>query len=284
MSTEHPDAPTAVPPRERSGRAAQRTDTGPSDRPPVAIVTGGSRGLGRALVAGLLDDGWSVVTDGRDGPRLHDTALELTAGRPGWDARLTAVVGDVADPGHRRDLVAAAAGAGRLELLVLNAGDLGPSPLPHLADLASDDLLDVLAANVVAPHALVRDALPALRASHGTVVAITSDAASEAYEGWGAYGASKAALEHLARVLAEEEPALTVHRIDPGDLRTDMHQAAFPAEDIADRPEPAVAVPGILALVHRRPPSGGRWRAQEETPAPPTDDHHDAPALGGAIA
>ncbi|HEX2575283.1 MAG TPA: SDR family NAD(P)-dependent oxidoreductase, partial [Aquihabitans sp.] len=157
----------------------------------------------------------------------------------------------------------AVAAAGRLDLLVLNAGDLGPSPLPHVRDLHPDDLAAVLAANVVAPQALVWEALPALRTAGGTVVAVTSDAAVEAYEGWAAYGASKAALEHLARVLAEEEPAIAVHRIDPGDLRTDMHQAAFPGEDISDRPEPEAAVPGILAVVRRRPPSGRRWRAQD---------------------
>lgn len=240
---------------------------------PVALVTGGSRGLGRALVAGLLDDGWSVVTDGRDAARLAATADGLTGDHLGGPDeagarradRLVPIAGDVADPAHRQDLLAAAVRRfGRLDLLVLNAGDLGPSPLPHVADLSGD----VLVANVVAPHALVRDALPALRAAGGTVVAITSDAAAEAYEGWGAYGASKSALEHLARVLAEEEPAIAVHRIDPGDLRTDMHQAAFPGDDISDRPEPEIAVPAILAIVRRRPPSGGRWQAQAVTADP----------------
>ncbi|QXC63372.1 SDR family oxidoreductase [Aquihabitans sp. G128] len=244
---------------------------------PVALVTGGSRGLGRALVDGLLADGWSVVTDGRDADRLAATAAELRAADPTAGDRLVALAGDAADPAHRDDLLAATDAAGGLDLLVLNAGDLGPSPLPRLADLGEDDLAAVLAANVVAPHALARAALPQLRAAHGTVVAVTSDAAAEAYEGWGAYGASKAALEHLARVLAEEEPDLAVHRIDPGDLRTDMHQAAFPGEDISDRPEPATAVPGILAVVHRRPPSGGRWQAQAVT-ADPTSVPQGAPS------
>lgn len=243
-----------------------------TDHRPVALVTGGSRGLGRALVAGLLADGWHVVTDGRDADRLAATAARLD------HPELEAIAGDVADRHHRAELLAAARAAGGLDLLVLNAGDLGPSPLPRLADLGDADLAAVLAANVVAPHALLRDALPALRAGAATVVAVTSDAAAEAYEGWGAYGASKAALEHLARVLAEEEPALAVHRIDPGDLRTDMHQAAFPGEDITDRPEPESAVPGILAIVRRRPASGGRWRAQHEVPAAtPTSP-------GGAVA
>jgi len=229
----------------------------------VALVTGGSRGLGEALVDGLLDRGWDVITDGRDTARLDAATEQARARHP--DARLTPVAGDAGDPTHQADLLAAVHDAGRLDLLVLNAGDLGPSPLPRLAELTDDDLTAVLAANVVAAHSLTRTFLPALRASEGTVVAITSDAAAEAYEGWGAYGASKAALEHLARVLAEEEPAVAVHRIDPGDLRTDMHQAAFPGEDISDRAEPSSAVPGILAVVERRPPSGGRWSAQAET-------------------
>lgn len=246
---------------------------------PVAIVTGGSRGLGRALVAGLLADGWSVVTDSRDADRLAATAADLVGdptdpndrGDSRGTDRLVPIAGDVADPAHRQDLLSEAAGRfGRLDLLVLNAGDLGPSPLPQVADLSDDDLSGVLGANVVAPHALTRDALPALRAAAGTVVAITSDAAAQAYEGWGAYGASKAALEHLARVLAEEEPTVAVHRIDPGDLRTDMHQAAFPGEDISDRPEPEAAVPGIISVVRRRPPSGGRWKAQDVTADPST--------------
>lgn len=241
-------------------------------RPPVAIVTGGSRGLGRALVAGLLDQSWTVVTDARTSEALADAAAELLTAHgladDGGTDRLEAIAGDVGDPRHRADLLAAADRAGGIDLLVLSAGDLGPSPLPHLADLEPDDLAEVLRANVVAPHALLRDALPTLRRSRGTVIAVTSDAAVEPYEGWGAYGASKAALEHLARVLAEEEPDLTVHRVDPGDLRTAMHQAAFPGEDISDRPEPETAVPGIVELLRRHPPSGGRWRAQDLAPEP----------------
>lgn len=234
---------------------------------PVALVTGGSRGLGRALVLGLLEAGWSVVTDGRRADVLS-AATEAARARFGdavVDTHLDAIPGDVASATHRRELIAAIDRRGRLDLLVLNAGDLGPSPLPRLADLDPDDLSAVLSANVTVPHALTRDLLPALRADRATVVAITSDAAAEAYPGWGAYGASKTALEHLARVLAEEEPTLAVHRVDPGDLRTDMHQAAFPGEDISDRPEADVAVPGILAIVGARPASGGRWSAQSPT-------------------
>lgn len=238
------------------------------ERPKVALVTGGSRGLGRALVAGLWQAGWSVVTDGRDAHRLAATARAIEP--PAHDDRpdtipvpeLVAIAGDQGDAAHRFALLDATRQRGGVSLLVLNAGDLGPSPLPRLADLAPSDLAAVLHANVVAPHALVRDALPQLRASHGTVIAITSDASAEAYEGWGGYGASKAALEHLARVLAEEEPDVTVLRVDPGDLRTDMHQAAFPGEDISDRPAAEAAVPGLLALAARPPATGTRWRAQ----------------------
>lgn len=252
----------------RPDTPSPRRPPSPAGGPPtggagVALVTGGSLGLGRALVAGLLADGWSVVTDARRPGPLADAVAELHERfGPTTAHRLVAVAGDAGDSAHRRELLAAVDRLGPLDLLVLNAGDLGPSPLPHLADLHPQDLAAVLAANVVAPHALVHDALGRLRDARGTVVAITSDAAAEAYEGWGGYGASKAALEHLARVLAEEEPALAVHRVDPGDLRTAMHQAAFPGEDISDRADPASAVGPILRLVHDRPDSGGRWQAQ----------------------
>jgi NAD(P)-dependent dehydrogenase (short-subunit alcohol dehydrogenase family) len=212
-----------------------------------------------------------VVTDGRDPTTLADLVADAASRSPQRADALTAVAGDQADAAHRADLLAAADAFGGLDLLVLNAGDLGPSPLPSIGNLASDDLTAVLAANVVAPHALVRDSLERLRSNEATVVAVTSDAAAQAYEGWGAYGASKAALEHLARVLAEEEPKVRVHRIDPGDLRTDMHQAAFPGEDISDRADPASAVPGFLAVIEGHRPTGGRWRAQDLTePSSPT--------------
>jgi NAD(P)-dependent dehydrogenase (short-subunit alcohol dehydrogenase family) len=215
----------------------------------TAIITGASRGFGHALAAQLAVDGWHLVIDGRDGDALAAAAATM-------GARVTAVPGDVTDAAHRAALVRIAEDLGGLDLLVNNAGTLGPSPLPRLRDLDPDALRDVLETNVVAPLALVQAALPLLAASGGAVVALTSDAAVDAYEGWGAYGASKAALDHLGRVLAVEEAGVAVWSFDPGDMRTAMHQAAFPGEDISDRPEPATVVPALLRLLALRPPSG----------------------------
>jgi NAD(P)-dependent dehydrogenase (short-subunit alcohol dehydrogenase family) len=223
----------------------------------VAIVTGASQGLGRALAEGLLDDGWSLIVDGRRADALAQAAAELRPHvAPG--AELVALAGDVTDPDHRRRLADAARSLGGLDLLVNNAGGLGPSPLPALADLPVDELRHLSEVNVVAPLALVQETIGLLRASRGPgrIVLVTSDAAAEAYPGWGAYGATKAALEQLGAVLAEEESELLVWRVDPGDLRTPMHQAAFPGEDISDRPEPAVVVPAFVELVRSRHPSG----------------------------
>jgi NAD(P)-dependent dehydrogenase (short-subunit alcohol dehydrogenase family) len=173
------------------------------------------------------------------------------------------VAGDVTDPRHRADLVEAARDLGGLDLLVNNASHLGPSPQPRLADYRADELARVYEVDVLAPHALLREALPLLRRSVGTVVNVSSDAAVEAYEGWGGYGSAKAALDQLTAVLAVEEASLRVYALDPGDMRTAMHQAAFPTEDISDRPEPGtVAVPAVRALLAHRPPSG-RYRAAD---------------------
>ncbi|MCW2533999.1 MAG: Short-chain dehydrogenase/reductase, partial [Blastococcus sp.] len=215
----------------------------------TALITGASRGLGRALAAALSDRGWRLVLDGRDAGRLTSTVAAL----PRRDL-ITAVPGDVADPRHRAALADAV--GPRLDLLVNNASELGPSPLPHLADLRAEEFLRVLAVNAVAPLALVQAVLPALRSAHGTVVDISSDAAVEAYAGWGGYGASKAALDQLTAVLAVEHADLRVYAVDPGDMATDMHQAAFPGEDISDRPAPETVVPALLALVDGDLPSG----------------------------
>jgi NAD(P)-dependent dehydrogenase (short-subunit alcohol dehydrogenase family) len=223
---------------------------------PVAIVTGGSRGLGRAIAAALLDRGWTVVVDARRGADLDATAGELNS------PRLIAVPGDVAEPAHRAALLVAATGAGPLRLLVNNASRLGPSPQPRLADYLATDLLAVYTTNVFAPLALIQAALPGLADNRGIIVNVTSDAAVEAYEGWGGYGSSKAALDHLSAILAAENPDVGVYAFDPGDMRTEMHQAAFPGEDISDRAEPESVVPGLLRLLDTRPASG-RYRAHD---------------------
>jgi NAD(P)-dependent dehydrogenase (short-subunit alcohol dehydrogenase family) len=228
----------------------------------TALITGASRGLGLALAAGLAREGFDLIIDARDAAALDAAAGALRAGGPS----VTAVAGDVTDPEHRAALLAAA--SGRLDLLVNNAGTLGVSPLPALADYPPDELRAAFEVNVIAPIALTQLALPLLRASGGAVLNITSDAAVEAYAGWGGYGAAKAALEQASNVLAAEEPTLRVWWADPGDLRTDMHQLAFPGEDISDRPEPSSVVPAFLRLVTQRLPSG-RYRAAHLMPSEP---------------
>ena len=225
----------------------------------TALVTGASRGLGRALSAALADRGWRLVLDGRDAERLATAVAALP-----HPELVTAVPGDVADPQHRAALAEAV--GPRLDLLVNNASNLGPSPLPQLADLPPEQFLRVLTVNTVAPLALVQAVLPALRLAHGTVVDLSSDAAVEAYAGWGGYGASKAALDQVTAVLAVEHPELRVFAVDPGDMATDMHQSAFPGEDISDRPAPETVVPALFALLDGDRPSG-RYRAADLVPA-----------------
>lgn len=220
---------------------------------PLALITGSSRGLGLALAHGLARRGWQLLLDARTSGPLAEAAAALPAGQ------VTTLTGDVTDPQHRAQLVRQVEVSGRLDLLVANASTLAGSPQPSLAQLDTPDLERTMAVNLVAPHALVRDLLPSLRSAAGTVVTVSSDAAVEAYPGWGAYGASKAALDHLARTLAAEEPDLRAYAVDPGDLRTRLQQQAFPDEDISDRPEPASVVPALLHLLDERPPSG-RYR------------------------
>src|SRR5918998_821058 len=224
--------------------------------PPTALVTGASRGLGAALAEALNRRGWRLVVDGRAPDRL---AAGVAA--PPRPALVPAVAGDVADPAHRAALAAAV--PGRLELLVNNASELGPTPLPRLADLPPTALERVLAVNTVAPLALVQAVLPALERADGVVLDISSDAAVEAYEGWGGYGASKAALDQLTAVLAAENPSLRLYAVDPGDMNTDMHQAAYPGEDISDRPAPETVVPALLRLLGDDAPPSGRYRAAD---------------------
>jgi len=223
---------------------------------PVALITGASLGLGRALATELARRGWSIVVDGRRADLLDDLVRGLAPGS------VTALPGDVADPTHRTALLAAVQRHGRLDLLVNNASSLGPSPLPPLRDHPIDQLAAVYEIDVLAPVALIQLHHPLLVASAGTVVNITSDAGVEAYEGWGGYGSAKAALDQVTAVLALEEPTLKVYAFDPGDMRTEMHQQAFPGEDISDRPGPESVVPALLTLVDGRPASG-RYRARD---------------------
>ena len=225
---------------------------------PKALITGASQGFGRALLTALVAQDWTCVVDARDARALREATATL--------AGVRAVPGDVADPDHRADLVAAT--DGRVDLLVHNASTLGPSPLAQLTDYPLDALRRVFEVDVVAPLALTQIALPALRAAPTpTVVVLSSDAAVEAYPSWGGYGSAKAALDHVAAVLAVEHPELRVYAFDPGDMRTAMHQAAFPGEDISDRAEPATVVPALLHLLAERPDSG-RYRAADLLTAP----------------
>ena len=223
----------------------------------TAMITGASRGLGRALAATLSSSGWRVVVDARSASDLHAAA-------DGWPHAVV-VPGDVTDEIHLRDLVDAA--GGHLDLLVLNASSLGQTPLPSLAEYATAALRAVFETNTVAPLRLVQLALPALRAARGRILAISSDAAVAGYPGWGGYGASKAALDQLLNVLGAEEPDLRVHAVDPGDMRTRMHAEAFHGEDISDRPEPEEIVPALRRLIDGEHPSG-RYTAAELAAVP----------------
>jgi NAD(P)-dependent dehydrogenase (short-subunit alcohol dehydrogenase family) len=223
---------------------------------PTALITGTSRGFGRAVALDLARRGWTLIIDARDSDALEAISREL--------ARLTRVIpisGDIADPGHRARLAAAAHDLGRLDAVINNASTLGPSPLPALLEYPLPALEQVYRTNVIAPLALLQAVRDELRP--GTrVINITSDAAVEPYEGWGGYGSSKAALEQVSAVLAAENPELRVYWLDPGDMRTDMQQEAFPGEDISDRPLPEERVPALLRLLEEDLP-GGRYVASD---------------------
>lgn len=226
---------------------------------PVAIVTGASRGLGLATARALSSEGWRLVVDARDPDSLFEAARQMSGA-------VDAFPGDVADPAHRKALIRAAGELGGLDLLINNASELGPSPQPGLDGYPLDVLREVYEVNVMAPLALIQAAAPLLRNRGGVVVNITSDAADQPFEGWGGYGSSKAALNQITRILAVEEPEMSVYLFDPGDMNTRMHQLAFPGEDISDRPPPEQSVPPLLALVEERPPSGA-YRASDRLPA-----------------
>jgi NAD(P)-dependent dehydrogenase (short-subunit alcohol dehydrogenase family) len=219
---------------------------------PVAIITGGSRGFGRALALDLAGDGWSLVLDAQRPEGLEAVRAELDS----RGATLVAIAGDVADANHRAAVIDAAFELGSLDLLVNNASTLGATPLPPLATYDLEALRRVFEVNTLAPLALIQLALPLLRRTHGAVVSLTSDAGVEAYEGWGGYGSAKAALDHLHRVLGAEASDVRFYSFDPGDMRTEMHQAAFLGEDISDRPEPETVVPKLRLLLASDLPSG----------------------------
>lgn len=223
----------------------------------TAILTGASRGFGLAVAGELSRAGWNLVVDARTGADLAEAAASLSA--EGTVVR--AIAGDVTDPDHARSLVAAALALGGFSALINNAGIIGASPQPHLADYPLPSLGDLIRVYLIAPLQLIQISLPELRRQRGAVINITSDAAVEAYESWGGYGAAKAALEQMSRVLAVEEPEISVYSLDPGDMRTRMHQEAFPGEDISDRPLPETRAPAVLSLLERRPPNG-RYTAE----------------------
>jgi NAD(P)-dependent dehydrogenase (short-subunit alcohol dehydrogenase family) len=231
---------------------------------PIALVSGASRGLGATLARFLAADGWDLIVTARGARELRESADALLP----FGARVHAIPGDVADAGHRRALRQVAEEAGRLDLLVNNASELGPSPLPSLVRYPLDEIERVFRTNVVAPLGMVQELLPVLERSQALVVNISSDAALGGYPGWGGYGASKAALDLVSRTLAEElrERSVFVVAVDPGDLRTAMHQAAYPGQDISDRPLPEVTLPFWAWLLHqpRASISGHRFRAQAE--------------------
>jgi NAD(P)-dependent dehydrogenase (short-subunit alcohol dehydrogenase family) len=216
----------------------------------TALITGASRGLGLALARGLAERGWNLILTARNADRLRFVRDELAS-----HTHVAALAGDVTDPAHRSALAILARGHAGLDAVINNAGILGPSPQPELLEYPLDTLKRVFDVNVIAPLGI----LQALRADlkQGVCfVNITSDAGVKPYEGWGGYGASKAALEQLSAVLAVEYPSIRVYWVDPGDLRTDMHQAAFPGEDISDRPLPSERVPGFITLLESDLPSG----------------------------
>ncbi len=226
--------------------------------PRTALITGASRGLGLALARQLAERGWHLILDARSPDALKAVQKELAQ-----RTFVTAIAGDVTDPAHRRALAVAARAAGGLDAVINNASILGPSPQPELLDYPLEMLEQVYRVNVLAPLALLQALRSELKPA-ARILNITSDAGIEAYPGWGGYGSSKAALEQLSAILAEENPAWRVYWVDPGDMRTQMHQAAFPGEDISDRPLPEESVPGLIELLEGDRPSG-RYKARELT-------------------
>ncbi|MDF2770910.1 MAG: short-chain dehydrogenase/reductase [Geminicoccaceae bacterium] len=216
----------------------------------TALITGASRGLGLALARGLATRGWNLIITARDAARLRSVRDELAA-----ITHVAALAGDVIEPRHRESLAVLARGHAGLDAVVNNAGLLGPSPQPPLLDYPLETLVEVFLGNVLAPLAMLQELRGELKPS-ARIVNITSDAGITPYEGWGGYGASKAALEQLSAVLAVENPELKVYWVDPGDMRTDMQQAAYPGQDISDRPLPETRLPAFISLLEGDLPSG----------------------------
>jgi len=224
----------------------------------VALITGASRGLGFALAQALAQQGWTLIVDARGEEALKGAQQRLEQAHP--QPHIHAYAGDVADPAHQEELALAAQSLGGVDVLVNNASILGPSPQPALLDYPLNILRQVVEVNLIAPLGLTQRIAPYLKPG-ARIVNITSDAGIEAYPGWGGYGSSKAALEHLSHILAAERPDLRVYWVDPGDMRTDLQQQAFPGEDISDRPPPEESVPGLLELILGDLPSG-RYQAR----------------------
>jgi NAD(P)-dependent dehydrogenase (short-subunit alcohol dehydrogenase family) len=262
QNTSQQTSPQQTSPQNIADAAAKTGQTSQTGQHPVAVITGASQGLGLALARALAEQGWHLVINARTVEKLAAADYEL--------AKLTTVVsiaGDVVDDDHRAELAEAAANLGGASLLVNNASKLGGSPMPSLAEFPLPELLDTFEVNVLGPIALTQLVLPQLRENAGAVLNISSDAAVEPYAGWGGYGASKAALDHASAILALEEPRLRVWSVDPGDLRTQMHQDAFPGEDISDLPLPETVVPAFLRLLAERRLSG-RYQASDLLSAP----------------
>jgi NAD(P)-dependent dehydrogenase (short-subunit alcohol dehydrogenase family) len=228
-----------------------------------ALITGASRGLGLALARKLVEDGWGLVIDARGKRELEQVRTELSSKQspPSRAPNIIAIPGDVTTEAHRKKLAAAAIEMGGLDAVINNASFLGPSPQPNLLEYPIEILEKVYQTNIIAPLALVQTLRPMLRPD-ACILNVTSDAGVEAYAGWGGYGSSKAALEHLSAILAQENPSLRIYWVDPGDMRTQMQQEAFPGEDISDRAMPEESVPGLLMLLDGKQPSG-RYRAHE---------------------
>jgi NAD(P)-dependent dehydrogenase (short-subunit alcohol dehydrogenase family) len=225
----------------------------------TAIITGASRGLGMALARRLAQQGWNLIVDARGAAALeavHDELARLT--------HVVALAGDITDRAHRRALVVAARAAGGIDALINNASTLGPSPQPRLTDYPLDVLEEVYLTNVLAPLGLIQAAQHDLKPG-ARIINVTSDAGVQPYAGWGGYGSSKAALEQLSAILAVENPTFRVYWIDPGDMRTQMQQEAFPGEDISDRPLPEASVPAFMELIAGDLPSG-RYEARTLSP------------------